>query len=92
MTIFMAFYTKLWVLLNHSILRLIKQMNLLELELDGTRYLVLFGSEKCNIIYNRVKYLLEVKIDITFVFYHNYARIKVDSYDSLALEKNIDIS
>ena len=67
-------------------------MNLLELGLDGTRYLVLFGSEKYNIIYNRVKYLLEVKIDITFVFYHNYARIKVDSYDSLALEKNIDIS
>ena len=67
-------------------------MNLLELELDGTRYLVLFGSEKYNIIYNRVKYLLEVKIDITFVFCHNYARIKVDSYDSLALEKNIDIS
>ena len=67
-------------------------MNLLELELDGTRYLVLFRSEKYNIIYNRVKYLLEVKIDITFVFYHNYARIKVDSYDSLALEKNIDIS
>ena len=25
---------------------------------DGTRYLVLFGSEKYNAIYNRFKYLL----------------------------------
>ena len=25
---------------------------------DGTRYLVLFGSEKYNAIYNRSKYLL----------------------------------
>ena len=30
---------------------------------------------------------LLVKKDITHVFYHNYAKIKVDSYGSLPLEK-----
>ena len=28
---------------------------------DGTRYLVLFGSEKCDYIYNRIRYLISVK-------------------------------
>ena len=31
-----------------------------------------------------------VEICITFAFSHNYAKIKVDSYDFLTLEKNID--
>ena len=35
---------------------------------DGTRYLVLFGSEKCNAIYNRIRYLISLKSSITFVF------------------------
>ena len=28
---------------------------------DGTRYLVLFGSEKYDAIYNRIRYLIGVK-------------------------------
>ena len=54
---------------------------------DGTRYLVLFGSEKYDFLYNRIRYLIGVKIGITYVISHNYAKIKVDSYDSLPLEK-----
>ena len=54
---------------------------------NGTRYLVLFGSEKYDFIYNRIKYLIGVKSCITYVISHNYAKIKVDSCYSLPLEK-----
>ena len=50
---------------------------------DGTRYLVLFGSEKYHFIYNRIRYFIGVKRGITYVISHNYAKSKVDSYDSL---------
>ena len=48
---------------------------------DGTRYLVLFGPEKYDSTYNRIRYLISHKSGITYVFF------KVDSYDSLTLEK-----
>ena len=34
---------------------------------DGTRYLVLFGSEKYDFIYNRSRYLVSVKSGITCI-------------------------
>ena len=54
---------------------------------DGTRSLVLFGGEKYDFIYNKIRYLIGVKSSITYAFPHNYAKIKFDSYDSLLLEK-----
>ena len=54
---------------------------------DGTRYLVLLGSEKYNAIFNRIRYLTGVKSGITCVFSDNYERINVDLYNSLYLEK-----
>ena len=56
---------------------------------DGTRYLVLFGLEKHDAIYNRIRYLIGVAGGITYVFSHNYARINVHSYDSLPLEETL---
>ena len=53
----------------------------------GTRYLVLFGVEKYYPIYKRIRYLIGVRSGITYVLPHNYARIKVDWYNFLALEK-----
>ena len=53
----------------------------------GIKYLVLFGSEKNDSIYNRIRYLTSVKSSITYVISHNYAKIKVDTYDSLPPEK-----
>ena len=50
---------------------------------DGTIYLVLFGPEKYDAIYNRIRYLGIQKSVITCVIFYNYARIKVDSDDSL---------
>ena len=54
---------------------------------DGTTYLVLFAGEKYDFIYNRIRYLIGVNSGITYVFSHNYAKIKIDSPDSLPLEK-----
>ena len=58
---------------------------------DGTRYLVLFGSEKYDLIYNRIRYLIGVKSGMTYVISHNYVKIKVDLYISLSLEKSLTL-
>ena len=36
---------------------------------DGIRYVVLFGPEKYDAIYNRIRYLISQKIGITLVFF-----------------------
>ena len=51
---------------------------------DETGYLVLFESEKYDLLYNRIRYLIGVKSGITYVISHNYAKIEVYSYDSLS--------
>ena len=58
---------------------------------DGTRYLVLLGSEKHDPVYNRIRYLISVKSGITYIISHNYANIRVDSHNSLPLEKAITL-
>ena len=55
---------------------------------DRTRYLVLFRAEKYDFIYNRIRYIIGVKSGITYAISHNYEKIKVDSFDSLPLEKH----
>ena len=37
---------------------------------NGTRYLVIFGGEKCDFIYNRIRYVIGVKSGIKYVFSH----------------------
>ena len=59
---------------------------------DGTRYLVLFEVEKYDAVHNRIRYLLSLKIKITYVFSYYYAKIKIDSYDTLPIEKTIDFA
>ena len=56
---------------------------------DGTRYLVWLGGDKYDFFYNRSRYLIGITSCITYLIYHNYAKIKVDSYDSLSLEKTL---
>ena len=53
----------------------------------GTRYLVLFRGEKLISFKTELVILKGQKVGITYVISHNYANIKVDSYDSLPLEK-----
>ena len=49
---------------------------------DGNRYLILFGLEKYDATYNRIKYLIGVKIKngIQYVFSHYYAKIKANGH------------
>ena len=54
---------------------------------DGTKYLVLFGPEKYDAIYNRIRYLINQRSGITYVISHNYVILKVNLYDSLLPEK-----
>ena len=52
---------------------------------DGTRYLVWFGSEKYDYTYKEIRYLISLKSVVIDIISHNYAKIKVDSYESLPL-------
>ena len=53
---------------------------------DGTRYLTLLDSQKYDTIYDSISYLLSLKCGMTYIFSHYFAKIKVDSYDSLHIE------
>ena len=54
---------------------------------DGTRYITLFSIEKYDAIYDRTRYLISLKSSITYIFSHYFAKVKVDFYDSLPIEK-----
>ena len=54
---------------------------------DGTRYLTLFDSEKYDATYDRIRYLISLKSGIIYIFFHYFAKIKVDSYYSFPIEK-----
>ena len=59
--------------ISYYVLNPIKQMDLL----------ALFGREKYNSIYNRIRYLISVKGGVTYIISRNYPKIKVDSCNSL---------
>ena len=88
-----TFYTKLWLVQKYCVLgiRLDKVDGFIGVY-DGTRHLVLFGPEKYDVIYNRTWYLISQKKGIPFVISHNYTRIKTDSYDSLSLQKSLNLN
>ena len=46
---------------------------------DGTRYLTLFCTKQYDAIYDRIRYLISIKISITYIFSHYFAKIKIDS-------------
>ena len=54
---------------------------------NGTGYLVLFGAEKDDTNYSRIRCLISQKSGIKYRFSHNYAKTKVDSYDPLPFKK-----
>ena len=45
---------------------------------ERNRYLVLFDPEKYYAICNSIRYIINLESGITYVFFHNYARIKVN--------------
>ena len=56
---------------------------------DVTRYLILLRGERYDFMYNMIRYLIGVKSSIAYVVSHNYAKIQVDSFDSLPLGKTL---
>ena len=56
---------------------------------DGTRYLVLFGNEKYDFIYKKIRYLIGVKSGMAYVITHSYPKTKEHSFESLPIEKII---
>ena len=54
---------------------------------DGIRYLLFFWYLWYGEIYDRFRYLISEKSSITNSINHNFARIRVDSYNSLPIEK-----
>ena len=50
---------------------------------DGTRFLTLFGYEKYDAICNSIRYLISINGGMTYVLSHYFAKIEVDSYDSI---------
>ena len=58
---------------------------------DETRHLTLFGTKKYDTTYNRIRYLISLKSSITYILSHYFAKIEVDSYDSLPIEKTLPL-
>ena len=51
------------------------------------RYSVLFDQSYCDKICDKIKYLISKKSGITNSINHNFGKIRIDSYDSLPIEK-----
>ena len=58
---------------------------------DGTWYLTLFGCGKYNVIDNKIRYLIKLKSGITCIFSHYFTNTKVDTFDSLLIEKRLNL-
>ena len=56
---------------------------------DGIRYLVLFGPERYDVIYYRTRNLESEKSSITYSINHDFARMRIDSCNSLLIEKTL---
>ena len=54
---------------------------------DGIRYLELPNSRIYDAIHDRINYLISKKSDGKYSINHNYAKIRIDSYNSLPTEK-----
>ena len=54
---------------------------------DKIRYLVLFDYNNCDEVCDKIKYLVSEKRGITDSVDHNFARIRIDSFDSLPFKK-----
>ena len=56
---------------------------------DGVRYLILFAPERYNAVCDKINYLISEKNGVTYSINHNFARIRIDSYNSLPIEKKL---
>ena len=54
---------------------------------DRIRYLVLFDCGWFDKVCDRIKYLINKENGVTDSINHNFARIRIDSYNSVSIEK-----
>ena len=83
----MTFRTEILWVQNHYVFGLKKIVELNTIY-DRVIYLELFDPESYDAIYNRTRYRISEKSGIADIINHNFARIRIDSYNSLSL-KNI---
>ena len=50
---------------------------------------MLFGPGYYDVIYNKIRYPISEKRDITGCINYNFARTRIDSYNSLPIEKAV---
>ena len=53
----------------------------------GIRYLALFGPEIYDVIYDKIRYLINRKSGIKYIIFHNSEKVKIYGFDSFPLEK-----
>ena len=82
----MTFHTKIFMSAKPLRIRLDEINGFIKLY-NGIRYLIFNDYERYNAIYDSIKYLKSEKTGITDSINHNFARIRIDSYNSLAIEK-----
>ena len=80
----MIFHTKLSWLQNHCALGSIKY-KFIKIY-DGIRCLVLRDYERYNVISDRINYLISEKSVVINSINHIFARVRIDSYNSLPIE------
>ena len=56
-----------------------------------TKYLALFDLEKYSYIYDRIRYIIELKSGIIYAVSPNYEKIKIDSDDDLPLQETLNL-
>ena len=83
---FMTLHRKFWFVQKYFFVRFDKVDGFIRVY-DGTRYLVLLDPEKYEVFYNGIICLISQKSVITFFSSRNYGKVKIDSFDSLPLEK-----
>ena len=84
----MTFHTEILWVQNHYVFGLKKIVELNTIY-DRVIYLDLFGPESYDAIYNRTRYRISEKSGIADIINHNFARIRIDSYNSLSLKKHL---
>ena len=70
----MTFRTKLWLVENLCVLESKKKVRFIGVY-DGSKYLIFFGPEKYNVIYDRTTYIIGLKFGVTHLFSLKYAKI-----------------
>ena len=80
---FMTFHTKFCLVQNHCLLDLMKCM---DLKISRSKT----NDSKYEPIFGKIRYFISKKSVITYIISHNYAKVKINSNDSLTFRKNID--